>query len=201
MNLKDILDHRKTCLIHNEPMEPYAFRTDVSMVEVDQGLLVIELDKMEAPYKKAIFNHDGTFSKDKGMGRIFKSPLVVHMCCSECKRTPIHKSRGLGITTLLDIRSVHHYYTFTLMADAEGNYDGNLGNEIVRYWKDNKFYHLDVDLSSKKANFKMGTNAGTDILERLLEGLLDLTVPNFDPKKLTSVEQMIEKFKLYNLFS
>lgn len=200
MNLKDILDHRKTCLIHNVPMNPYSFMSDVGMELLEDGLLVIELaDK--PPYKKAVFKNDGTFTKDKGMSKVFRKPLTVIMACEDCRATPIHKTRSLGFTTLMDIRSIHHYYTFTLVGDGKGNFDGNLGNETVKYYRDDKFYHLDVDLQTHKSNFKMGTNAGTDILERLLEGLMTLDVPNFDPRKLTSIDQMIDKFSLYNLFS
>lgn len=206
MNLADILKHRQVCLIHNEEMAPFSFNSRLALDIFEDGLMAIELEK-KPPYKKAQFKHDGTFTKDKGMTKHFRAPFLVVMACAKCRYSPITPEKdgrslgSLGMSMLMDIRKIQHYYSFDLYADANGTYDGNLGKETIKYSKDDKFYHLDVDLKTKQANFKMGTCAGHDMLETLLEGLLDLKVPNVDTSKFTSIEQVIEKFKLYNLFS
>lgn len=206
MNLTDILKQRQNCFIHNELMEPFSFNSRLALDIFEDGLMVIELEK-QPPYKKAQFKTDGTFHKDKGMSKHFRSPFLVIMACPKCRFSPITQERdgrslgSFGFSSLIDIRRVQHYYSFDLFADAAGTYDGNLGKETIKYYKDDKFYHLDVDLKTKQANFKMGTCVGTDMLEHLLDGLLDLNVPNFDTSRITSIDQMIEKFKLYNLFS
>jgi hypothetical protein len=200
MNLQELVNHRSTCLIHQAPMTPFSFNKGLALDVIEEGLLVVELAD-QPPYKKAVFRYNGTFTKDKGMNKVFRAPFFVMMACEKCQCAPIHKSRGLGHTTLLDIKSIHHYYSFSLMADAQGNYDGHLNNETLKYHKEDKFYHLDVDLQTKHANFKMGTNAGYDILEHLLEGFMSIDIPNLDVTRITSLDQMIDKFKLYNLFS
>jgi hypothetical protein len=52
-----------------------------------------------------------------------------------------------------------------------------------------------------KASCKMGDCRGETTLDQMLNGLMDLDLPNLHMIGIQNTDQLVNKLKLYNLFS
>jgi len=192
MNLKDMLSYRGKCIIHNEK-DLFPRCMSPSIMEVNEAGIRLRLDKnVSSPVM--IFNFDGTFSSP--------CTCIIYMQCDECVKRPINKNRGIGLSTLNEMYSNYYFYNFALKAE-EGDdfFECRPIAESIKYVIDDKFYHLDFDILANSGYCKMGDCRGDTSLNDMLKGLLSLDLPNLDMSRIQNVDQLVNKLKLYNLFS
>lgn len=215
MNLQEALNYRTTCLIHKTPLKPYCSKEWGEKLVLNQyGLHIVEPIRLPV-HEQDIYAHtneggvcfhfDGTYTHngkpppwlDRG------DYFIADMMCDKCSKVPITKSRGIGYSTLISIQYTQYVYSFLLKHDAskENGYKVSPLEEKVKYVRDEKFYHVEADLVSGRADFKMGSCKGTDSLDSMLKGMLSLPVPQFNMQRIRDIDHLVEKVKLYNLFS
>jgi hypothetical protein len=207
MILKELLAYRTHCLVHKEEMHPYMPSDRKERVGLNErGLSLYSHSPWDIygtpSYTGLTFHWDGTYNRNSACPKwVTDNTLVIYMICDKCKEQPIYKSRSLGMTTLMDVTTTQHYYTFILLGDGEGNYDGNLDSEKIKYVNNEKFYHVDADLRTHEAQLRVGSSKGSVKLEDMLNGYRNFHAPHIDMRKVTDLDKLIDKIKIYNLFS
>jgi hypothetical protein len=200
MTLKELLEYRSKCLIHGLPMEP-------SYVEISGSHVTLTDDRfnLETNGLNLNFYFNGVFAFNIIDPQIITNPQynerLISMMCRRCSRQHLHKSKTLGSSTISDINVSHHYYTFILRGNNKGSFDGYLSHESVKCVRDGKFYHVDFDLYTKQAVCKMGSCDVKQTLDDLVSKMMNLHVPVFDASRIQNIDTLVEKLKLYNLFS
>lgn len=218
MTLLEALGYRSQCLIHDKMLKPCPVgptdRADECLVN-ERGLHLLSHSRWDIRGKPSLtglgyYFNGNCYRNDVCPAWAKNGCIQIRMICDECRRVPIIKSRGLGFTSLQDLRTVQYFYQFALKAkllsddikeEIVSNYTCELSFEKVKYIQDDKFYHVDSDLTNNETFIKMGTNKGATRLGDLLDTYLDLTVPKLDMKRIETIEQLVDKVKLYNLFS
>lgn len=209
MNIQELFDYRSRCLVHSQALKPYC--PDVPTTRKDsikihqRGLSLCSHHKQDIYGKPSLtglnFRYDGTFDKNDACPPwVINNTLRVYMICDYCVAQPIHKTRSMGYTTLMQIRENQYYYTFELVGNEKtGTYEGLLEHEILKYTHEGKFYHIDAYLQTGHASVRMGSCDGNVSLDKMLNGFINISVPSLT--KMESLEQIVEKMKLYTLFS
>ena len=198
MNLKEALSYRSKCIIHPESnLHPRSLNPTI--IELNKDGLRVKLNK-NANSKALAFNYDGTYYP------LGNYECIIYMQCDECTKQPILKSRSLGFTALDNINSNYYFYNFSLSAETgedihEENFKCTPIGESIKYVQNDKFYHIDFDIKEGKASCKMGDCRDDAILDDMLNGMLSLDLPNLDMSRIQNTEQLVNKLKLYNLFS
>jgi len=194
MNLKEALSYRSKCIIHPE-MDLHPRSLNPTIIELNKDGLRVKLNK-NANSKALAFNYDGT---NFPLGNY---ECLIYMQCDECTKCPILKGRSIGFTTLENINSNYYFYNLMLKSKADdNNFECSLIGESVKYVQNDKFYHLDFDIKEGKATCKMGDCHGDTILDDMLNGLMSLDLPNLHMSGIQNTEQLVNKLKIYNLFS
>lgn len=176
MNLSDLLNYRQTCLIHHLPME--TMKTTYHIRDPQ--------DPSEHYLRRCV-----ECGKNKRVDELFK----------ETDR------ERFGITNINNVKDQIHLYTFhvdpvmklSLLDDSTLQITAD--KEVIKCHRDNKFYHMSATLGGGEAIFKMGNCASETLVQQLLDSLMSLKIPYFDPARIQSIDQLIEKIKLYTLFS
>lgn len=217
MNLQELLDYRSTCLIHNLPIGVWGGvqkskvgSPKLEYIKIPEG---IKAHRKGDTGEGDIFRFDGTCKVDYGFTMKHSSfPWTIGLMCPECHRTPVHLFGERGVPTLENIKHQVHYYTFSLTPQVptevsketnciECTYVCNPGLEVVKYFDNDKFYHLNARIDGGAASFTMGCLDSEDILDQLISSTSTLKVPRFNPAVIKDVNQMMQKMKIYNLFS
>lgn len=217
MNLQDLLEYRSTCLIHNEPMGIWSGlqkarvgSSKVQCLRIPEG---IRGHRKGDVSEGDIFRFDGTCKVDYSFAlKRTEFPWVIGVMCPKCHKVPLHKFGERGVPTLENIKHQIHYYTFSLTPqvvteiDKEATYANCAyeclpGVEVIKYFDDDKFYHLTARVDGGEAAFTMGYLHSEDMLEQLLSSTSTLKVPRFNPAVIKDVNQMMQKMQIYNLFS
>jgi hypothetical protein len=204
MTLKELLEYRSKCLIHGLPMEPSYVEISGSHVTLTDDRVNLETDGLNLN-----FYFDGIFTGNISDPQVITAPQIynerlIHMICRRCSHQYLrqsNKSRTLGASTISDINVNQHYYTFILRGNNKGSFDGYLSHESVKCVRDGKFYHVDFDLYTKQAVCKMGSCDVKQTLDDLVSKMMNLHVPVFDASRIQNIDTLVEKLKLYNLFS
>jgi hypothetical protein len=207
MNLQELLSYRKCCMIHSDrPLRPYCAGTAMILDMTPAGLSLSFrlLDRKadavlsDKTMKILEYNFDGTYQI---FDRSFIGEIIVYMMCDTCKQeNPISTFRDQ--TSLITLNSNKYFYNFKLdkVSDSE-LYDGHLIGEVVRYTRNKKFYHLNKNHVSGEADCKMGSSDLNAILDDMLRGMLNLKLPSMDLTRIRDIDHLVDKIKLYNLFS
>lgn len=207
MNLQELLDYRKNCMIHSDqPLRPYCAGSAMILDVTPEGLSLSFrlLDRKgdavisDKTMKVLEYNFDGTYQVFE---RSFIGEILVYMMCDVCKRENPISTFGEA-SSLITINWNKYFYGFKLnyVPGAEC-YQCNLLAEIVRYTRDQKFYHVNKNHVSGEADCKMGKNDPEAILDDMLRGMLNLKLPHMDLTKIRDIDHLVDKIKLYNLFS
>lgn len=211
MNLYDLLHYRTECLIHKLPLHPYCItdqsverREDVLKLH-QNGLSLCSHHRQDLYSKPSLtglnFRYDGSFNVNDACPKwVVANTITVHMMCEVCRERPIIKPRSMGFTTLMQLQENQYFYTFELIGyEKHGTYRGQLEHEILKHNRDGRFYHVDAYIQTGHAACRIGTCEGTDSLDKMLKGFINLNVPSLS--KMESLDQIVEKMKLYTLFS
>lgn len=204
MNLQEILSYRDRC-IHCDRLlvMRIAKYPKLSISVTDEGL------KIRSGHKDGVylnFKFDGSYERNKRDYKIHAGPVYVVRRCNFHpligEGNPILlKQRSIGLSTMgstiNNLKSLTCQHEFTLFGDSQGNYDCKMNNEFL-YWHDEEqFWHV---------NTYFGSNS-TQIYHSTYENTLDevvssrLVVPATNLKNVKNKDQLIEKLKLYMLFS
>lgn len=216
MKLQEALNYRSTCFIHQQPMRLYVrpeMRTyDIEYQQTENGISLWR--KGNKPLAGAQLNFDGTFFINRNQSNlsrflnnssVFGNELKIGMMCQQC-RSVAHINKGMerGELSLSNIRSSVHFYTFLLHFQSDnlsGNYNCSWGIEAILYHSEGKLYHLSGSIGGGPAAFHMGNCNSKMKVGKIIDSLFSLQTPQFDPSRLQTLEQMVEKIKIYNLFS
>jgi hypothetical protein len=207
MNLQEMLNHRTTCLVHNKPMTNCVYIGNggpfkVKNVKIlEHGIEVLCCASINHEYTKITFGKDGKISSEHPINiPTIQKAFRFAVGCEDCNLILVKTDLGSGATTLSNIRHQNNYYVFDL-CKGEELFSGTLLMEVIKYNDGNKFYHVSANLLDGSAQFKMGSCHGETVIEQLLSSLMHIDAPKFDPTKITSLEQLVQKIKLYNLLS
>ena len=218
MNLQEILNYRKVCLIHeNESLKPhiyffksFVFFTNIQIVNDslivrnnNPSMMNFECIKNSKNMKELedettlVFKFDGTYAKPSGELQELAGPVTFHMVCDECNKNPIH-NKNLSLDNFL---ATQYYYTFTIFDQDEGKYKGVLEAEYAKYIENDRFYHVYIDLKESVSSCRIGSCNGKETLAKIIDGMNNLKVSHLDISHMTDIHQLLDKLKLYNLFS
>lgn len=209
MNLQEMLNYRTTCFVHEMPMSIYVrpeLRTyDLISQITNDGIAI--WGKHNKPFGGVHINFDGTYKINKNQRNLrmfLEPPIRIGMMCSKCRSTPyIHDATKTGKLIVSSLKCQSHFYTFYLCMDDDtlsGKYEIKSGIEMITYHTDDKLYHMSGQVEGGPGILQMATYANTSIAD-MLNGMMDLNVPFFNPSNIKSMDQIISKIKLYNTFS
>jgi hypothetical protein len=214
MNLQEILSYRERCLHCARPLvmriKEYP---KLSITQNDGGLAI------RSGHKDGVrlsFGFDGKYERNKRNYKIHAGPVHIQKRCQFHPLRGMHvttpsngkiiklKSRSVGATTMTNfgttldsLRDTTCQYGFTLFGDSQGNYDVNLTTDFV-YWHDDKeFWHVNTYFATGFTQVYHSTYGNT--MEDLLRNRLE--IPAINLKSVTNAEQLLQKLKLYTLFS
>lgn len=204
MKLQELLDYRSTCLIHNLPMKMWSEpdkkanrKSPLECIRTSEGLV------MHHPNDPGeVFGFDGTHISRSNIFDKLKISWIVGVMCEQCHKVPTHKFMGRTVPSLDNIKLQVHFYTFNLLPQEGGDeYKCLPGMEIIKHFDGDKFYHMTGHVGGGTAAFNMGNLVMEDTLDQLIGSTSIIKVPKFNPAVITSIAQMMEKMKIYNLFS
>ena len=172
MNLPAALNYRIECFIHKLPMQNYT----------PTGSSFSELIEIK----------DLTLAKLKSLA----STVCIIRQCKHC-RTTLYHYKGPSITTINDMMyPPTHTYLFYLI-------DGNIGlnREDIFYHDKNNFYRMSINLETKEVVFQLGKYDRSQTIENLARSVSTMKSTDFDPTSIQNLDSLINKIKLYNLYS
>lgn len=202
MNLQQVLNYHNNCIICQAEMEIKSpDLAGVRLTVTEDGLEV----KTGHKDINVFFNYDGTYHKMKRWNALYAKPLQVLKECPSCvpeievdgKKVRIqYKPRSVGATTLLQSKDLHFAYTFSLFGDDDGYFDANLDWEDVKFYNKHNFYHINTKFSEKRTWLLHGVN------EKDGEANVNsISFPAIFTTNVNDISQLLNKLKLYNVFS
>ncbi len=201
MNLKEILDYRKDCLICGRPLKFKIKKyPKLSITQDDEGLRIQSESKNGVRF---IIKYDGTYERNKRTYKIYSNPLFIEKVCSHHMRgepdlllTGYRGGSNSSVDTSLgNLKELAYSYMFTVLGDSEGNYDAHLHQEIAHYYHHQAFWHVNTRFYDKTS-----TVYHAEWYQKISE-ILHLSLPAIDLKNIHNTDQLISKIKLYTLFS
>lgn len=226
MNLQEVLNYRSHCLLCNRKLEIKSLDlAGVSLIRTNDGLHaeLVSKDKNYSVY----FKNDGTYERMKRWNNMYVKPLAVLRECPKCipkvdlvedvtvtgipKSPPpiLLKARSTGMTTIskalsqylvattLDsLKDLRCAYTFELFGDSQGNFESTLNWEDIRFCTKTDFYHIKTNFKEGKTWIKSG-----NFKKDTIETIVSMDVPAVNASNIVSKEKLVEKIRLYNLFS
>ena len=102
---------------------------------------------------------------------------------------------GNGYTSIGNVKSYGCNYKFSLICGKDGNYVAALTDEMIRYPGENAFYHVHTNFVEGSTTINYGLYTSP------LDKILTIHTPSKTMNHVKTKEELIEKFKLYSLFS
>lgn len=221
MNLQEALSYRNNCIICDHPMETKSldlagltFTTDETGLHIKGGTKDYHVS----------FNYDGTYQRSKKWWSTYVKPLSVLKECPRClpddfkdgikagtkaitkadlpSRVVILKGRSVGMSSLVaqstlnSLKDLRCAYAFNIFGDAENNYTCEMKWEDIKFHNNIEFNHFITDFDKNESSIK-GGNFQSDSIDSMIR----INVPAINTSKLLTREALINKIKLYNLFS
>lgn len=215
MDLQQLLDYREKCIICQKTMiYKFAGGPRLKVSPTSKGLQIRSGHKHGIRYH---FKFDGTYTRGIKWYDIYAAPIGVTKHCPTCRSDVSPgtlgsiirlKSRSVGMTTMTgalttymnahssldNIKKQGCSYSFYFYGDSKGNYDIKQTTEYIRYCNDEEFYHINTD-------FMKGSTLHHARFEDNLADTLTLHIPVANMSAVKNIDQLINKFKLYTLFS
>lgn len=193
MKLQELKNYHSHCLVCSSELDTYV--ADVSQLNcwwTEQGLLV-ETRNMPESYSVR-FNFDGTYTRNSKNLNKYRGPLTVVRECPQCAPVPNHRS--FASTSVERLKDTRWAYAFTIYGDAHGNFDAIMIWQDIKVILGDNFYHVNTNWSANRSE----TLAGNFKVDSLLS-MINLTTAAINTSKLTTVTDLVNKLKIYNLFS
>ncbi len=219
MNLQEILSYRNECIHCDRPLVMRITKYPKLSITQNDGGLKIRSGHKDGVYLN--FKFDGTYERNKRDYKIHAGPVHIVKRCNfhpliGQQATPPGngniiklKSRSIGATTMssaLDnyfsssinsLKTLTCQYDFSLFGDSQGNYACNMTREYL-YWHDEEeFWHVNTHFGADFTQIYHSTFENT--LDDVMRG--GLKIPAANLKGVKNKDQLIEKLKLYTLFS
>lgn len=194
-----IFNYRRKCIIHDTSL--FAITEEglaVDIVGDDLTLQILKSDVFRQKTSKNLnltFHSDSTYTASEGIFNYLSPQLIIHMKCNKCNYICQND------TTLSNILTNQHFYSFKLNVGLNGKYSQSLLFESIKYTDLEKFYHIFSDLESKETTFKIGDCKLGMPVATMLERLAIIDVPSFDMSRIKSLDQFLNKVKTYMTFS
>lgn len=200
MKLQQALNYRATCLIHQKPMRPATDRANAISVNEEGNLeLKVRYSKNIKTFGTIIYRQDSLI-ECQSETYLPVLPLSIVMHCEDCAMSPMEVDRPLSHTAVAFLKQQTHRYSFNI-TQGGGLFTCQLQEEAIKYYKDEKYYHLFANLIDGSASFEMGSYTGSNTVDQLVNSFVSLKAPKFDPATITNLDQMVKKIKTYILFS
>ena len=201
MNLQQLINYRSKCLIcHQEMALKSLDLAGVKLILTEEGLKV-ETGNVAM---SAHFKFDGTYQKLKRWNKLYARPLCVLRECDICPASAVSfednskKSKLLkrqAGTTLLQIEDLRCAYSFDIFGDDSGVFDAHLNWEDIKYHDGKNFYHINTNFITGQTELISGN------FQESLDSLLRLMLPAIDISSVKNPKELINKLKIYTLFS
>lgn len=210
MNLQELLNYHQKCVICQNELE-----------------LACDFDKLYYMNLQPSLTNDGLKIKSEGSGRtidylfkldgtfqynnFYKKPFIINKKCKSCMHdflknenyANIKKIKTLNYlksgTTINNIKSQGTFYSFAIYTNTLGTYEADILSDNIRYYNANEFWHLNTDF--KKTDQDSATNLYHGKFNQSLTEIFKLSIPTVNVSNIKTKEQLINKFKLYTLFS
>ena len=193
-------------------MEPEGFIAPGRLEITDKGLYLFAKNRFGYKGKKLVktdvcvvrFSFNGTYIQATERPNWMDTPidtLQIHMICNECAKQPINRRGRLGDVTLDELLNIQHYYTFLLRQMGYNKYSVLPGVEEIRYHDSGKFYHLGISLDDKHAKGTIGSCEFGSSINTVLQTMITLKIPKFNIEKIQTLEQYMDKMRMYCLMS
>lgn len=224
MNLQEALVYRTECLIHKRDLQPHCISPRACKVEKQVQGIELAIPEVVRRHRELVhyltLNYDGTWQQESGLdimslrltsvGAIGKvkgsgANLRLLMLCPECDDYGAAAGSFAGrlltpvAPDLQRLQKHTHNYTILVSSTQDNNFECEIDSETFHYTKDGKFYQV-ISRPGGPAAFRMGF-CGLDTTLSKMEDSLNLEVPGFDFTKVKEIDRLIEKIKIYNLFS
>lgn len=204
MNLEQALNYHKTCIICQKEMEIKSpDLVGVHLTSNEDGLEVKTGHKDIAVF----FCYNGTYHKMKKWNPLYAKPLQVMVECPVCVPTielegtkvrVEYKSRGIGATTLAHSKDLHFAYQFSLFGDDDGSFKASLDWEDIKFFNKRNFYHINTKFESSYTFFLHGRQDANRLGGYDVDSM---RLPSITTGGVSSIDQLLNKLKLYNVFS
>lgn len=227
MNLQEAMNYRTQCVVCGRNLVTIVAGHEKSLtVEYDQKSLLITGSSWSSSPSHGVklmeFFQDGTFQRSKRNFALYRRPIQIWRGCPVCRcdgnvspqKTPgttgtllpttpsTWKSRRQPVTqpeiwdtTLDNLRSSGCLFYFSLWGDSTGKYDLQPKMDCLRYFNETQFWHVTTDFEKGQTTFQTAKFAQT------LNELNTLKLPAVNLSKVTNIEEFLNKFKLYTVFS
>jgi hypothetical protein len=144
------------------------------------------------------YNYDGKFERNKRDYKIHQEPVTIYKGCPfhSIKNGPISIiSSAVGGTEIRTLKNLNCQYAFTLIQDHNGGFTSHLITEFLFYFNDEEFIHVNTwfhfdETRIYKAKFYSK-----------IDEMLVLDLPATNMKAAQTIEQLVDKVKLFTLFS
>jgi hypothetical protein len=206
MNIQEAINYRTNCIICSKHMpidfERMSSARKLKITETDKGI------EIRSGHKNGIymlFKPDGQVIKTEKNYKIYSSTIQFFRRCEYCRGTTgapiILKSRSVGASTALGASSINNlrdsavYYSFYTYPNKYGVYTTSFSYETIRYSDGTKFWHVNTSANEHKSIIYYGKFSDP------ISKAIYLTVPDMNLSNVKTKEQLIDKIKMYTLFS
>jgi len=206
MNLQEILSYRDRCIHCDRPLTMRIEKYPKLSITQNDGGLRIRSGHKDGVYLN--FGFDGKYERNKRNYKIYAGPVFIQKRCNfhplmdNASIPVLLKTRTVGATTMayngttLDsTRNLTCQYQFTLFGDSQGNYDAKMHAEFLYWHDDDEFWHVNTWFGRDSTQLYHAR------YEHTIGDVMRLAIPAANLKNVKNKDQLIEKIKLYTLFS
>jgi hypothetical protein len=205
MNLKEAVNYHSKCII---------CQTDLNLESLDLAGVSIYSDTngikvLAGDTHSCYFKFDGTYEKMKRWNNIYAKPLYVNACCPICypsidvkgvRKKIRYKSRSFGLTTIAQAKDFMHAYQFEIYGEEDKTFNVYLKTEDIKFYDEQYFYHVSTNFEVNATYLMRGPIPNEFNLAEMHNTHI-INLPAINTSKINNREQLINKIKLYNLFS
>jgi hypothetical protein len=199
MELKKLLEYHTECLICHGPLR-------IKSPDLDGPIISVKPEGLSIKYshnkRSIIFKYDGTYEKHENCADWRSRPLSILIECPHCipKETkPKINRAATSFSPLSALKVFKFYYQFDLYGGIENKYNAFFKKEFIKCYDEEYFYHL---ITSEEASFIWYGRMPTQVKDNSYynENCFSKVTP-INTSKLTDINQLINKIKIYNIFS
>lgn len=156
---------------------------------------------------KMLFNYDGTYETGKkNYPTIYGSPVLMTKVCPNCHTLNANnphyiyfKNRSIGYASstssyLNDLKTKCCQYTFTINMNSDSTYDVKMSSEYIRWFNSEEFCHISTEFGEYTRTYRAK-------FQDTLGNVATLNLPPVNLSPIITIDQLLEKLKLYQTFS
>lgn len=189
MNLRDIINYRKNCLICGGELELSSYLPNFQTIVTEDDVTVSHQNR------SIHYNWDGSF-KTYGMRKSLYDVMKFSKFCRQC--SPDFKlPRNYGRSSATEMMDARCYYVFDILADRDTRQHLiSINYEYVSVIHNDVLFHLETSYHLKESILYYG-----DTVNHPLRNLLHKTIPMVNIQTIPNLESLSTKIKLFAAFS